>query len=243
MSTLLISDLHLEDSRPDITRALFYLLDQFEGKVERLFILGDFFEIWLGDDALTDTAQQVAIRLQQFANAGCDVFIMHGNRDFLLGHDYAQRCGAKLIAEPYETMMAGQHCLLMHGDTLCTDDKLYMDFRSMVRNPDWQKAFLEKSLDERIAFGRQARNQSQEDAKEKTYEILDVNQEAVVTTFETHDVPVLIHGHTHRPQRHQVDIGDQLRERIVLGDWHEKGWYLIADDNSLSLKNFDFSDF
>lgn len=240
MSTLLISDLHLEDARPDITRAFFSLLEQFENNVGRLFILGDFFEIWLGDDALTEIAQQVAVRLRQFSEAGSDVYIMHGNRDFLLGQDYAQRCGASLISDPFETVIAGQRCLLMHGDTLCTDDKLYMDFRKMVRNPDWQKSFLKKTIEERIAFGRQARNQSQEDAKDKTYEILDVNQEAVMDTFQKHEVPLLIHGHTHRPDRHLIKIEDQNVERIVLGDWNNTGWYLIADESDLALKSFDF---
>lgn len=240
MQTLLISDLHLEDQRPDITRAFFHLLDCFEGAVDRLFILGDLFEIWLGDDALTETAQAVAARLRQFAAAGTEIFIMHGNRDFLLGADYAESCGATLIEEPYRTEVGGKNCLLMHGDTLCIDDQLYMDFRKMVRNKAWQKEFLAKSIEERIAFGRQARSQSQEDAKEKTYEILDVNQDEVVRVFTGIDVPLFIHGHTHRPDRHTVKIGGKQFERIVLGDWHTRGWYALASDGSVELKSFEF---
>lgn len=240
MRTLLISDLHLEDRRPDITRAFFHLLDQFQGDVERLYILGDFFEIWLGDDALTPTANEVAIRLKQFSDAGCLVYLMHGNRDFLLGEDYAAHCGAELIHEPYLIEICGKQCLLMHGDSLCTDDKLYMDFRKMVRNREWQRDFLAKSLQERIAFGKQARNQSQEDAKEKTYEILDVNQDEVLRAIVEHNVPLFIHGHTHRPDRHQIELADSSCERIVLGDWHAKGWYILADNENLELTSFEF---
>ena len=240
MQTLLISDLHLEDQRPDITRALFHLLDDFQGKVDRLFILGDFFEIWLGDDALTPTANAVSERLKQFSNAGSDIFIMHGNRDFLLGQRYAERCGAELIPDPFITELSGNKCLLMHGDTLCTDDKLYMDFRKMVRNPEWQSGFLSKSLEERIAFGKQARNQSQEDAKDKSYEILDVNSNEVDQVCRKFNVPLFIHGHTHRPGRHTINLDAGDCERIVLGDWHNKGWYIFADDTKLELRSFDF---
>lgn len=240
MRTLLISDLHLEDQRPDITRAFFHLLDRFKGKVERLFVLGDFFEIWLGDDALTPTAQQVCTKLKQFADAGCAVFIMHGNRDFLLGEQFAEQCGAELIHEPYFVQLGEKQCLLMHGDSLCTDDKLYMDFRKMVRNPAWQIEFLSKPLAERIAFGKKARNQSQADAKDKTYEILDVNQEEVISVFREHGVPLFIHGHTHRPDRHQVNLDASTCERVVLGDWHEQGWYVLADDTGLELRSFEF---
>lgn len=242
MRTLLISDLHLEDRRPEITRAFFHLLDQFQGNVDRLFILGDFFEIWLGDDALTPTAQQVAVKLKLFSEAGSAIYIMHGNRDFLLGDEFAEKCGAELIHEPYFVELGGRRCLLMHGDSLCTDDKLYMDFRSMVRNPAWQKEFLSKSIEERIAFGKKARNQSQVDAKDKTYEILDVNQEEVNNVFREYGVPLFIHGHTHRPNRHQINLDASTCERVVLGDWHQLGWYIIADETGLELRSFEFPD-
>lgn len=242
MQTLFISDLHLEDQRPDITRAFFHLLDQFQGKVDRLFILGDFFEIWLGDDVLTDTARQVASRLKSFSDAGAGVYLMHGNRDFLLGEQYSAQCGAELLPEPTTIELSGRPCLLMHGDSLCTDDKPYMEFRAMVRNPLWQQGFLAKSVEDRIAFGRQARTQSQEDAKEKSTEILDVNQQEVVRVCEASRAPLFIHGHTHRPARHLVDTGKNQCERIVLGDWHQQGWYILANDAGLELVSFDFPD-
>lgn len=241
MARLLISDLHLQDERPDITRALFHLLDRFQGQVAALYILGDLFEVWLGDDVLSETAEAVAKRLAAFSATGSAVYIMHGNRDFLLGPKYAQKCGAELLSEPALIELAGERCLLMHGDSLCTDDQLYMEFRAMVRDPEWQQTFLSKPVAERVAFGKKARNQSQEDARDKTYEILDVNQEAVKQVFQDTRVPLLVHGHTHRPARHQVNLEDGSQcERIVLGDWHQQGWYLLADEHSLQLESFEF---
>jgi len=240
MTTLLISDLHLEDKRPEITRAFFHLLERFSGRVERLFILGDFFELWLGDDVLTPTATQVAERLSAFANAGSKIFIMHGNRDFLLGKDYAAQCQATLIEDPYPTVVAGRQCLLMHGDSLCIDDLPYLEFRRMVRDPQWQQAFLGKTVAERIAFGQQARAQSQADQKQKSDEILDVNADEVVRIIGQAGVPLLIHGHTHRPAIHELLINGQDCQRVVLGDWHSKGWFILADDTNLELESFEF---
>ena len=243
MRRLFISDLHLEDKRPDITRAFFHLLDRFTDKVDELYILGDFFEIWLGDDALTPTAQEVASRLNRFS-AHARIFILHGNRDFLIGEHYASQCGAKLIHEPHLIQIQGKNTLLMHGDTLCTEDTQYMDFRKMVRNPDWQNAFLSQSVEERIAFGRQVRAQSQEDTKEKSDEILDVTPAEVIRVVEEHQAHWFIHGHTHRPSRHILEAQNAERtvlgERIVLGDWHEKGWYVYSDDTRLELQSFAF---
>lgn len=238
MRTLLVSDLHLEDQRPDITRAFFCLLDTFQGNVDRLFILGDFFELWLGDDIVSDTARRVAQRMRSFSNDGCDIFIMHGNRDFLLGNEYASQCGAQLIGEPYPTSLAGEDCVLMHGDSLCIDDTEYQAFRKMVRNPAWQQQFLAKSPQERIAFGRQARNQSQEDQKQKSKDILDVNDDAVRDLFKQENVPLLVHGHTHRPAMHNLQLEGVPKKRVVLGDWDKQGWYLLATDDSLQLDVF-----
>lgn len=240
MRRLLISDLHLEDKRPDITRALFSLLDHFSDSIDELYILGDLFEIWLGDDALTETARQVSQRLKALSKEGISIFIMHGNRDFLIGKQYCDDCGATLIDEPHFIHLAGRKALLMHGDTLCIEDQLYMDFRRTVRNPGWQTAFLQKSIEERIAFGQQARNQSQEDAKDKSYEILDVTPSEVERVMNQYEVDLFIHGHTHRPARHNLKTQSGQSERIVLGDWHQKGWYLYGDDQKLELNSFEF---
>ena len=240
MRRLFISDLHLEDKRPEITRALFSLLDHFNDKIDELYILGDLFEIWLGDDALTETAKRVRERLNKLSETGAAVFIMHGNRDFLLGEQFCEASAANLIEDPHIIHMDGRKVLLMHGDTLCIEDQLYMDFRNTVRNSTWQKAFLQKSIEERIAFGKQARNQSQEDAKEKSYEILDVTPSEVIRVMDHHQVDLFIHGHTHRPARHTLITQAGPSERIVLGDWHKQGWYLYQDDNQLELKSFQF---
>ena len=240
MRTLLISDLHMQEQRPDITRALFYLLDQFESKVDQLFILGDFFELWLGDDYLPEPAPEVADRLAAFADAGTRIFIMHGNRDFLLGKQYAARCGATLINEPYQVELAARQCLLMHGDTLCTGDIDYLNFRSMVRNPDWQQQFVAKSIEQRIAFGQQARDQSKADTAQKDELIMDVTHSEVVTCFERSGADVLIHGHTHRPAIHAVKTSCGDKTRMVLGDWHKEGWYILADNKTLKLERFAF---
>lgn len=237
MRRLFISDLHLDDKRPDITRAFFHLLNRFSGKTDELYILGDFFELWLGDDALTPTAKSVAEKLKQYSEH-TKVFIMHGNRDFLMGDQYANACGAQLIHEPHFIELAGKPTLLMHGDSLCTEDHQYMEFRKMVRNPQWQESFLSKSIEERIAFGKQAREQSQSDTKQKSYEILDVTPSEVEKVIQSNEVTLFIHGHTHRPAHHHLEKLNA--ERIVLGDWHNKGWYLFSDENELTLENFDF---
>ena len=240
MQTLLISDLHLEDQRPDMTRALIHFLERHAGNCDNLYILGDLFEVWLGDDFLTETARQVAKALEGFAQQGSQIFFMHGNRDFLLGQDYANRCRAQILTDPHTLALAGRKALLMHGDTLCTEDQLYMDFRSMVRNPEWQNTFLSQTIEERVAFGKKARNQSQEDAKSKTYEILDVTPDEVVRVMNEQDVDLLIHGHTHRPARHWVTTQRGQCERIVLGDWHTQGWALKIDSASNHMELLSF---
>lgn len=238
---LFISDLHLHPEQPQITATLEQLLRDWKGRAERLFILGDFFEVWLGDDIHDPLSKTVSAYLKDFAAHGSEVLIMHGNRDFLIGTDFAARCGARLISDPYLTTVAGKRCLLMHGDTLCTEDEAYLNFRQMVRDPQWQQAFLAKSVHERIAFARDARAQSQADAVMKSDAILDVTPAEVVRVIEKNAAELMIHGHTHRPARHTVATAQGNVERIVLGDWHSQGWVLIANDHSLQLETIPFS--
>lgn len=238
---LFISDLHLHSEQPQITATLEQLLNDWRGRANRLFILGDFFEVWLGDDIHDQLSNRVSAVLKAFADQGSEVLLMHGNRDFLLGEAFAARCGARLISDPYLTTVAGKHCLLMHGDTLCTEDIAYLEFRNMVRNPQWQQAFLAKSPHERIAFAREARTQSQADAVMKSDEILDVTPAEVVRVIEASQAELMIHGHTHRPARHTVATAAGNVERIVLGDWHAQGWVLIANEHSLRLETVPLS--
>ena len=243
---LFISDLHLQDDRPDLTRALLMFLQENQGKCEELYILGDLFEVWLGDDSLTATSKAVAKALHEFAECGSDVYIMHGNRDFLMGTEFAARCGASLLAEPYRLHSKLGDIVLMHGDVLCTDDTEYQAFRSMVRSAEWQADFLARNLDERIAFARQARQQSSLATAQKQDDIMDVNQAAVLEFLQRVDCPRLLHGHTHRPDVHSIALqskigGSSEAIRMVLGDWGIRGWFAELDGEHWQLKQFSIS--
>lgn len=218
-------------------------LEDHAGKCRSLFILGDLFEVWIGDDESTALTEQVATALSQFQEKGSSVFLLHGNRDFLIGDKFAKQCQAKLIDEPYllETE-AGSH-LLIHGDSLCIDDVDYMKFRQMVRDGKWQQEFLAQPLSARRDFAEQARQQSQAATAGKAMEIMDVNQAAVIELLESAQQTSLIHGHTHRPYVHELDLaspiaGKDKATRLVLGDWDKTGWYAELAGGDLSLHQF-----
>lgn len=240
MAILFASDMHFEDQRPDILRAFFGLLEEKRNGLRQLYLLGDIFEVWLGDDTPLACADALAVMLQSLADGGVEIFLMHGNRDFLLGEDYARRCGATLIHEPYLLDLAGRKAVLMHGDALCTLDTEYMAFRAMVRNPQWIREFLASPLQDRIAIGRALREKSQQSAQQKQDMIMDVTQAEVTAVMERLGVDLLIHGHTHRPAVHDVPLDGKIGQRIVLGDWYQQGWYLQADATTLQLHSFPF---
>lgn len=223
MSTLFISDLHLDDARPQITDLFVrFLADEARG-ADALYILGDLFESWIGDDDEAPLPSRVAQALRALRDNGVPTWFIHGNRDFLLGADYAGRAGMTLLSDPTVLELQGEPTLLMHGDTLCTDDIEYQKFRTLVRNPAWQQQFLAKPLAERRAFAAQARGESRKQTATKASEIMDVNQWAVEATMRKLGVRRLIHGHTHRPATHRFDLDGKAAERIVLGDWHKHG--------------------
>jgi len=222
MSTLFISDLHLDAARPHIVELFTQFVAADARRAEALYILGDLFESWIGDDDDSPLALQVAQALSALQQSGVPIFFMHGNRDFLLGHEYAQRAGMTLLTDPTVAEFGGERTLLMHGDMLCTDDAAYQEFRAVVRNPDWQKQFRARSLSERHAFAAQARAESVKHTAGAKPEIMDVNQGAVLAAMRKHGVRTLIHGHTHRPATHRFDLDGQAAERIVLGDWYEQ---------------------
>ena len=237
MATLFISDLHLDPSRPGSTRLFGEFVDGEARKADALYILGDLFEAWVGDDDPSETGAFVAEKLKALADSGVPVHFMHGNRDFLVGEDYARRAGFTLLPDPTRIELRGKPVLLMHGDTLCTDDLAYQKFRAQTRDPAWQKQFLAQPLAARMAFARQARAASQahqgglRDAG--TMEtITDVAPAAVAQAFSDHGVDTLIHGHTHRPAIHR----DAGRTRIVLGDWYEQGSVLRVDADGMHLE-------
>jgi len=237
VSTLFISDLHLDASRPAITDLFLAFLAGEARKADSLYILGDLFEAWLGDDDPDPHHAQVAAALAELSGSGVPVYFLVGNRDFLLGEDYARRAGMTLLTEPVSLDLHGIPTLLLHGDVLCTDDTEYQNFRAMVRNPDWQKAFLERSLDERRAMAAQAREHSRARGQTLDAEIMDVNADAVADTFRTHAIPRMIHGHTHRPAVHRIEVDGEPRERIVLGDWYEQGSVLRVDTEGTELSS------
>ena len=240
MATLFVSDLHLDPARPEITRLFAEFLDGEARSADALYILGDLFEAWVGDDDPSEIGASVADRLAALAASGVPVYFMHGNRDFLLGADYARRAGMVLLEDPTVVDLHGRRALLMHGDTLCTDDAAYQQFRAQTRDPAWQAQFLAQPLAARLAFAQQARAASQARQGELrdagTMEtITDVAPAAVEAAFRAHGVDLLIHGHTHRPAVHALDIDGQACKRVVLGDWYEQGSVLRVDATGVQL--------
>jgi UDP-2,3-diacylglucosamine hydrolase len=223
MTTLFISDLHLDDQRPETTATLLAFLSDEAPGADALYILGDLFEYWLGDDVPPGCAKQVAGALLSLVKGGVPCFLMHGNRDFLLGESFAEQSGVQLLPEEYIADLYGEPVLLMHGDTLCIDDVSYQQFRKMVRNPAWQSDFLSKSPGERLQIARQARDESSVHKSKVGMAIMDVNPTAVGAAFKRHNVSRMIHGHTHRPATHQLEANGTSVERIVLGDWYTQG--------------------
>ncbi len=226
MSTLFISDLHLEESRPDITKAFLGFLNEKARSAEVLYILGDFFETWIGDDEHTPLQEQIAGALRTFSDDGIQIFLMHGNRDFLIGEDFCKRAGATLLNDPALVNLYGTRTLLMHGDSLCTADEEYQKFRGSMRNPQWQQMILQRPLADRQQMARQLREISMAKNQGKAEAIMDVTPEAVVKEMQHHGVTRLIHGHTHRPAEHALTVNGIAAKRIVLGDWHENVWWL-----------------
>lgn len=235
---LLISDLHLEESRPELTAGFLRFLDRRAGACSSLFILGDLFEAWIGDDDESALADSVAAGLHALSMSGVEVALMHGNRDFLIGEDFARRCGARLMAESEVFVSGSDGFLLMHGDSLCTDDTGYQQFRAQVRRPEWQAQFLAQPLDARRAFAAQARSQSRSETAAKSNAIMDVNDAAVLEAMRNAGVTQLIHGHTHRPATHRVTQLGGRAERTVLGDWGETGWCIALSDGDARLEEF-----
>ena len=227
MSTLFISDLHLQDQRPEVYRWLQAFLAKQARQAEALYILGDLFEYWIGDDALSPLATELAREFAELSDAGLPIFFVHGNRDFLLGPTYATRAGLALLPEESVVDLYGEPTLLLHGDMLCTDDSEYQAFRRQSRDPSWQAAVLARSVEERLRLAREARDASMEHTGSSAMEIMDVNEEAVRDAFRRHDVRRMIHGHTHRPAFHRYELADgSPGERIVLADWDLRGSYL-----------------
>jgi UDP-2,3-diacylglucosamine hydrolase len=229
----LISDLHLCAERPHTTQLLLDFLGTTAREACALYVLGDLFEYWAGDDALAEDghAQSVADAFRHLEQRGVPVNIMHGNRDFLMAHDFAVAAGASLVQDPIDMVVGARRILLTHGDALCTDDVTYQAFRQQVRDVAWQQAFLAQPLTTRKAQIEALRMRSETEKTMKADAIMDVNEQAVRSLLAAHGYPeLLIHGHTHRPAMHAINVDGHHCTRWVLGDWHETGDYLRLDE-------------
>jgi len=235
MTTLFISDLHLEAGRPEIGEQFLDFLDDEAREAEALYILGDFFEYWIGDDDPDEYYAEIKRALRRLVDYGVQVYFMHGNRDFMIGDAFAAETGVTILTDPHRADMYGNSVLLSHGDALCTDDLEYQKMRAMTRDPDWQAMMLAKPLEERIAIARHARAQSQARNAALSEAIMDVNADAVRDTISRYGVDILLHGHTHRPGIHLLDIDDRTAKRVVLGDWYEQGSVVRWDEDGLEL--------
>lgn len=236
MATLFISDLHLTAARPEITTLFLDFLAHEARRADALYILGDLFEYWIGDEAVAAPEYRPMIAgMRALADAGVPLHVMHGNRDFLMGAGFEQATGCRLLPDPARIELYGRPVLLTHGDALCTRDEEYMSFRTVVRNPEWQRAFLAKSLAEREAIARNYRELSRQSTAAKRPEIMDVTPEAVLDLMRAHGVRDLIHGHTHRPGEHRFDLDGVPARRLVLGDWYDQGSVLRCTPTGWSL--------
>ncbi len=235
MSTLFVSDVHLNNVRANIVRAFIEFLDQKARHADALFLLGDLFDEWLGDDDDNPPHPEVCDALAALTTIGLPISVVQGNHDFLLGKKFAKRSGCTLLGDHTVIDVYGTATLIMHGDTLCTHDVNYQAFRKMVRNPVMQKMFLSMSLTKRAQRAADIRRTSGKDVALKTDEIMDVAPEAVDEIMRKHKVHHLIHGHTHRPAIHNFRVNDGEATRIVLGDWYEQDSVLIWDETGYRL--------
>jgi len=242
-ATLFISDLHLSGERPAINRRFFAFLREQAPRAAVLYVLGDLFEYWIGDEELEAAdgdplARKVAEAFGALSRGGVGVRLMHGNRDFLIGKRFCEVSGARLLQDPSVEKIGGARTLLMHGDTLCTDDVDYQAWRKSARSREWQREFLAKSLPERRKALQALREKSKEVVGAKPAEIMDVNDGAVREALREHRLTRLVHGHTHRPARHTLEVDGRPCERWVLPDWYERGGYLAIDDAGPRLVSF-----
>lgn len=233
MTTLFISDLHLSEDRSNMVELFLKFLRDQAINAESLYILGDFFEVWIGDDIQTPVTQAVALALKSLSQNNCKIYFMHGNRDFLVGKKYLKQCGMSLLKDIKIIDLYGTKTILMHGDTLCTQDISYLKFRKKVRNPITQFMFLRKSLNTRKGIAQQLRERSKMCMNEKPPEIMDATASEIPKILHKYQAELLIHGHTHRPSIELIKINDHFCKRIVLSDWHETGNVLICEPNGV----------
>ncbi|OSZ12054.1 UDP-2,3-diacylglucosamine diphosphatase [Klebsiella variicola] len=240
MATLFIADLHLQTEEPAITAGFLRFLQGEARQADALYILGDLFEAWIGDDDPNPLHQQIASAIKAVVDAGVPCYFIHGNRDFLVGQRFARQSGMLLLAEEERLDLYGREVLIMHGDTLCTDDPGYLAFRAKVHTPWIQRLFLALPLLIRRRIAVRMRADSKAANSSKSMDIMDVNPQAVVDVMERHHVQWLIHGHTHRPAVHELQANGQPAWRVVLGAWHSEGSMVKVTPDDVELIHFPF---
>ncbi len=236
MARLFVSDLHLDAERPQATEQFLAFLSTHAAQAEALYILGDLFEAWIGDDDPESEKARVCAALRELTSRGVPCFILHGNRDFLLSRGFCERTGSSLLPDPVVVELAGERVLLTHGDALCIDDHAYQELRSAVRSHAWQQRFLSLPVAVRARLAERARAGSRAHTARAVPHIMDVNSGAVAAAFRATGVRRIIHGHTHRPAVHELLVDGQPVERIVLGAWYEQGSYLHYEDGRYQLR-------
>ena len=236
MARLFVSDVHLDASAPPATEQFIAFLHEYAARAEALYILGDLFEVWVGDDDPGTDKALIVNALRELTTSGVACFVIHGNRDFLLGRQFCDRSGCRLLQDPVIIELDGERVLVTHGDALCTDDHAYQELRSSVRTADWQRRFLALPFDVRDRFANKARAGSKAHNARTAPQIQDVNPAAVETAYRTARVRRIIHGHTHRPGIHDTLVDGEPAQRIVLGAWYEEGSYLVYENGRYDLK-------
>lgn len=236
MKRVFISDVHLSEERRDLTEAFCEFIDQ-QRDIDELYLLGDIFEAWVGDDDYSEWLLPIEAALTSLASRGIALFFLHGNRDFLIGQEWCEKIGITLLTEPTTIEIAGETWLLTHGDELCTDDVEYQQFRQLSRSQEWQANLLSQPIEARFALARQLREQSKMANANKAENIMDVNHDAVVTALRSYGASALLHGHTHRPNDHK----ESDYRRVVLGDWRPEFEYAVANDSD-GLRLVSFND-
>jgi UDP-2,3-diacylglucosamine hydrolase len=241
MTTYFIADLHLSPERPAITRAFDQFIEQRASKADALYILGDLFEAWIGDDDPSPLSRHVIAQLRQLSEGGTSVYFQHGNRDFLVAKRFSAQTGATLLPGIHLVELYGRQVLVLHGDAMCLEDVDYQKFRRKVRLPVVRWLLTRLPLKKRMQIAADWRARSTEQSSTKAAEIMDVSPREVERLMRDYGVYTMIHGHTHRPARHPLQIDDHSAERIVVGDWGPNTWIVKAEPNTLELERLDIA--
>ena len=237
MTIALISDLHLDPARPASTHWFDQFMSDSSGQLSRLYILGDLFEVWVGDDGSAALGQEAVENIiRRTVNDGLELFFIHGNRDFLIGNDFAKRTGCTILADPTLITLGAEQVLLTHGDMLCTNDIEHQTARQEMLTSKWKNAFLNKPVTERMDVAKSMRKKSETSKKIKSMKMTDVNQHEVEKVMREHDVLTMIHGHTHKPAIHEFSLDNMPAKRYVLGDWYTQKSVLYYDNGRFSLR-------